>query len=200
MDENGYPLIMYYDITNQTLKLAYYDGTTPVDTMDYANWNIQTVFDAGDPNKSFVGKYVTMKIDATGSIHAACSRTASGSLVYLYAPDADGSDYDFAQSVEIDSEGAVGTWADITLNGTTPYISYLNNSMIGTFDGLKLAYYDTGLSQWEHEIAPLTSGIYDKRTSIEFHPDPGADKWKAAVGYGGDNFHIVYLKPEPALP
>jgi hypothetical protein len=191
VDENGYPVVLYYDISNQTLKLAYADAAVPT---AYGNWTIQTVFQVGDPNRSFVGKYVSMKIDANGNIHAACSRTSSGSLIYLYAPDADGSDYVFDYSVEVDSEGAVGTWADISLNGTTPYISYLNNSMIGTFDGLKMAYYDNGLGDWEYEIVPVITGINDKRTNLEYKK--GAVGWQIAIGYAGSSFDIVYLKPE----
>jgi large repetitive protein len=192
VDENGRPVILYYDISNQTLKLAHSNAAVPT---AYGDWTIQTVFKADDPNRSFVGKYVTMKIDGNGNIHAACSRTSSGSLIYLYAPDADGADdYSFAYSVEVDAEGAVGTWADITLNGTTPYISYLNNSMVGTFDGLKMAYYDNGLSDWEYEIVPIITGINDKRTNLEYRK--GTVDWQIAIGYASSSFDIVYLKPE----
>jgi hypothetical protein len=191
IDENGCPVIMYYDISHQTLKLAYSGSAIPT---AYGNWTIQTVFKADDPNRSFVGKYITMKIDSGGNIHAACSRTSTGSLIYLYAPDADGADYSFDYSVEVDTEGAVGTWADITLNGTTPYISYLNNSMIGTFDGLKMAYYDGSLGEWEHEIVPIITGITENRTNVEYRK--GAVNWLIAIGYASSNFDIVYLKPE----
>ena len=182
---------MYYDISNQTLKLAYADAAVPT---AYADWTIQTVFRADDPNRSFVGKYITMKIDATtGDIHVACSRTSTGSLIYLHATDVvTGDNYDFDYSEVVDFEGAVGTWADITLNGTTPYISYLNNSMVGTFDGLKMAYR-IGADNWEYENVPLISGINDKRTNIEYK---GAVDWTLAIGYGSDDFDIVYLKPE----
>ena len=191
VDENGYPVIMYYDNASQTLKLAWSTSATPT---AYTNWRIQTVFAAGDPNRTYAGKYVTMKIDTDGNVHAALSRTSSGSLIYLYAPDADGADYVFQNSVEVDYEGAVGTWPDITLNGTTPYISYLNNSMIGTFEGLKLAYYDSGSADWEYEILPLSTGITDNRTNIEYRK--GAVPWTVAIGYASDNFDLVYLRPE----
>ncbi len=192
VDENGHPVIMYYDVTNQTLKLAHSNSTTPT---AYGDWKIQTVFRADDPNRSFVGKYITMKIDATtGDIHAACSRTSTGGLIYLHATNvATGTDYTFDTSEVVDFEGAVGTWADITLNGTTPYISYLNNSMIGTFDGLKMAYR-IGADNWEYENVPLISGINDKRTNIEYKK--GLVGWTLAIGYGSDDFDIVYLKPE----
>jgi hypothetical protein len=191
VDENGYPLIMYYDISSQTLKLAYANAQIPT---AYGDWTIQTVFKSDDGNKNYVGKYVSMKVDGNGNIHAVCSRTSSGSLIYLYAPDADGTDYSFDYSVEVDSEGAVGTWADITLNGTTPYISYLNNSMVGTFDGLKMAYYDNQAGDWEYEIVPIITGITENRTNVEYKK--GAVDWQTAIGYASSNFDIVYLKPE----
>jgi hypothetical protein len=191
VDGNGYPVVMYYDISNQTLKLAYSNSTTPT---ALGNWTIQTVFRSDDPNRTFVGKYVTMKMDSNGDIHAACSRTSTGSLIYLHAPNPGGGSYTFDYSVEVDSEGAVGTWADITLDGTNPYISYLNNSMVGTFDGLKMAYYDTGLGDWEYEIVPISTGIDDKRTNLEYKQ--GSVNWVVAIGYASSNFDIVYLKPE----
>jgi hypothetical protein len=191
LDEAGCPVIMYYDNASQTLKLAWSTSATPT---AYTNWRIQSVFQAGDPNRTYSGKYITMKIDTGGNVHAAFSRTSSGSLIYLYAPDADGANYVFQNSVEVDYEGAVGTWPDITLNGTTPYVSYLNNSMIGTFEGLKMAYYDSGLGGWEYEILPLNTGVTDNRTNIEYRK--GTVAWTVALGYGSDNFDLVYLRPE----
>jgi hypothetical protein len=193
VDENGYPVIMYYDNASQTLKLAWSTSATPT---AYTNWRIQSVFQGTDPNRTYSGKYVTMRIEKpSGNLHAAFSRTSSGSLIYLYAPDADGADYVFQNSVEVDYEGAVGTWPDITLNGSTPYVSYLNNSMIGTFEGLKMAYYDSGLGGWEYEILPLATGITDNRTNIEYRKGTANPQWTVVLGYASDNFDMVYLRP-----
>jgi hypothetical protein len=191
VDEDGYPVVMYYDISNQTLKLARSNSTTPTSA---SNWTLQTVFDAGDSNKNYVGKYVTMKFDTAGNLYAACLKISTGNLIYLYAANVDGTDYDFDQSVVIDSDGSVGAWADISLDGTTPYISYLNNSMIGTFSGLKIAYYDSTISNWEHEIVPLNTAINENCTNIEYKK--GSVNWRVAVGYASNNFDIVYLLPE----
>jgi hypothetical protein len=191
VDEDGYPVVMYYDISNQTLKLARATSTTPTSA---SNWTLQTVFDAGDPNKNYIGKYVTMKFDTAGNLYAACLKISTGNLVYLYAANVDGTDYDFDQSVVIDNDGSVGAWADISLDGTTPYISYLNSSMIGTFSGLKVAYYDSAKSNWEHEIVPLSTAINENRTNIEYKK--GSVNWRVAIGYASSNFDIVYLLPE----
>jgi hypothetical protein len=191
VDENGLPVVLYYDIANQTLRLARATTTTPNSA---ASWARQDVFQSGDTNKQYSGKFVSMKFDTNGNLYVVCYNTANGDLIYLYAPDADGADYAFTASVKIDTVGAVGAWADISLNGTTPYISYLNSSMIGTFSGLKMAYYDTGRSAWEYSTVPLATAIQDSRTNIEYAK--GAVTWTSAIGYKGTNFDIVYQKPE----
>jgi hypothetical protein len=192
VDEQGYPVIMYYDIASQTLKLARATSLTPTAPAD---WTRQTVFQSGDPNKTYVGQYVAMKFDTIGNLYAVCYRISTGDLVYLQAPNvAVGNNYVFGNSTVIDTEGAVGAWADITLNGTTPYVSYLNSSMIGTFNGLKMAYYDSTHSNWEYMIAPLSTAISDNRTNIEYKK--GSVDWTVSLGYKGSAFDIVQLKPE----
>jgi len=183
---------MYYDIADQTLKLARATSLTPMLPSD---WTRQTVFGASDSNKNYVGHYVTMKFDTTGALHVATYRNSTGDLIYIQAPDADLADYAFSASIVVDSEGAVGAWTDISLNGTTPYISYLDSSMVGTFNGLKIARSTNGANtEWEYSTAALNTAIQDARTNIEYAQ--GAVTWTCAVGYKGTNFDIVYLKPE----
>jgi hypothetical protein len=191
VDEDGMPVVIYYNTAAQTLRLARANKVNPTAPAD---WTRQDVFAGGDPNAMFSGQHVAMKFDANGNLHVVCYRSSAGDLLYLYAPDADGTDYAFQFSVVVDSEGAVGTSPDITLNGTTPYISYLNNSMIGTFEGLKMAYYDGSLADWEYENVPVSSAVNDKRTSLEYKK--GTVNWLVAIGYGSSSFDIVYLKPE----
>jgi len=191
VDENGLPVVIYYNTAAQTLRLARANKVNPTAPAD---WTRQNVFAGGDPNAMFSGQHVAMKFDANGNLHVVCYRSSVGDLLYLYAPDADGTDYVFQNSVVVDSEGAVGTSPDITLNGTTPYISYLSNSMIGTFEGLKMAYYDGSLGDWEYETVPVSTAVNDSRTSLEYKK--GAVPWSIAMGYGSNSFDIVYLKPE----
>jgi hypothetical protein len=191
VDEDGFPVVVYYNTAAQTLRLARANKVNPTAPAD---WTRQNVFAGGDPNAMFSGQHVAMKFDVNGNLHVVCYRSSAGDLLYLYAPDSDGTDYIFQNSVVVDSEGAVGTSPDITLNGTTPYISYLNNSMIGTFEGLKMAYYDGGLGDWEYEIVPVSTAVNDSRTSLEYRK--GAVPWLIAMGYSSSSFDIVYLKPE----
>jgi large repetitive protein len=196
LDEAGRPVVAYYDITNSTLKLARATTTTPTTAAD---WQLQSVFIPDDPNRTFVGTYVDMKIDSTGNIHLVAYRTSTGALVYLYAADVDGdTDYVFEYSEIVDSEGAVGAWADLSLDesgGTAvPHVSYLNGSALGTFDGLKLARFDPIAGIWEHETVPVTSAVINDRTSIEYRR--GAVTWDVAIGYKSTSFDIVRKLPE----
>jgi hypothetical protein len=196
VDENRRPIVAYYDITNSTLKLARATATVPTSAAD---WELQSVFRSDDPNRTFVGQFVDMRVDAQGGIHLVASRTSVGDLVYLHAPDADGTaDYVFDYSVVVDREGAVGAWADLTLDETgatpVPYVSYLNNSALGTFDGLKLAHYDASATEWEHEIVPVTTAVMNERTNTEYRR--GSVSWEVAIAYKSTAFDLVYRLPE----
>ncbi len=137
VDENGLPVIAYYDTPSQTLRLAVANKSNPIAAAD---WTRQSVFDAGDSLKQFSGQYVTIKFDQNGGLHLACFRSSTGDFVYLFAPDADsGNPYTFDAAVAVDTAGSVGAWADISLQGLVPHLSYLNSTMIGTSDGIKYA-------------------------------------------------------------
>jgi hypothetical protein len=202
VDEAGNPVVMYYDTNNATLRLARALNNTP---QTPADWVRQDVFRADDPNRFFVGKHVSMIVDSNGGIHAVAAKTSVGDLVYVHAADVDGTstDYTFDYSVIVDSEGAVGSWADIALDesGATavPFVSYINNSMAGTYDGIKLAYFDPVSGLWEHQIVPAATAVGDNRTSVEHRPAGGtingADR-RVAVGYKSSTFDIVYRLPE----
>jgi hypothetical protein len=137
VDEDGLPVVIYYNTAAQTLRLARANKVNPTAPAD---WTRQDVFTGGDANAQYSGQHVAMKFDSQGGLHVVCYRSSTGDLLYLYAPDADGgAAYTFQDSVIVDSVGAVGTWADISLQGVVPHVSYLNSSMIGTFDGIKYA-------------------------------------------------------------
>lgn len=213
LDEQNLPVIMYYDITNQTLKLARATTTSPqLDT----EWTIQTVFQTDDPNRTFVGKYVSMTIDSSGIIHAAFYRSSTGELLYIRS-DADVDNgtntYVFRESEIVDSIGSVGVWADITVSSTgVPSISYLDSSRSNTFSGLKVAYYDatktadlnndgdtadageTGF--WEYMNIPLAYDVETMRTSIEADTAANPNFWDVAIGYGSsDYYRVAYYIP-----
>jgi hypothetical protein len=187
---------MYYDTTNSTLKIARGNSSQPNGT---AEWTISNVFKDDDPNRTDVGYYVTMKMDSSGNIHAVAYRISTGDLIYLYAPNVDGTgSYTFNYSEIVDSNGAVGSWCDIDLVGTTPYISYLTAGGIGTFQGLKFAYKTGG--NWEYGVVATNSIVKDGRTSVVARPTSAAwvnaTQGKVAIAYVSGNFDLVILEDE----
>jgi hypothetical protein len=196
VDEQGFPVIAYYDITNQTIKIARTGTATPA----AGNWTLQTVFLGDDPNRQFTGKHISMKIDSSGVMHIVSYNTANGDLIYIKStndPD-DGAAYAFANhSVKIDQIGSVGTGLDLTLDGTTPYVSYLDTSRLNSFSGLKMAFYDSVRGDWEYMNVPLVYEVLDSRTSTEHRRQTGT-AWKLAIGYlSADYYRVAYYQPTP---
>ncbi|GAB1482214.1 hypothetical protein MASR2M78_10290 [Treponema sp.] len=191
----NYPVIAYYDITNRTVRIARASAVNPNATQ----WTLQDAMLPGDPNRSFSGKYISMKIDSSGYVHLAFYRNSTGDLIYMKStnnPTNGTTAYTFGDSVIVDSIGSVGIWADLSLNGTTPYISYIDSSYVNSFDGIKMAYYDAALNGWEIMNAPLSFEVENVRTSIESNTKAG-DFWSAAIGYSSpDYFRIAYYVKE----
>jgi hypothetical protein len=193
------PVIMYYDSTNSTLKIARGNNSAPGNSTE---WTVAEVFRADDPYRGTAGYYVDMKLDASGNVHAVAYRVSTGDLLYITATNVDGGGggYTFSYSEIVDSEGAVGSWADLDLVGSTPYISYLSGNGIGTFAGLKMAYFDTVAGAWEHSVVATDSIVESMRTSIIARPSSGAwvtsTKGKVAIGYGGGTYNLVILEDE----
>jgi hypothetical protein len=216
LTSQGYPVIAYYDISNQTVKLAYASKVVALDKVD---WKRQNVFPGGDPNAAFSGKYISMKIDTRpgtnqNRIHMVFNRVSTGNLIYITgARNGDGS-YTFSNSVVIDSVGNVGAWADLSLDDYgNPWVSYVDLSRVGSFDGVKMAYCLTSSStsgtvdvsdttglrnpdKWEVMYMSTIYNVTDKRTSIENWNDTGTQFWSAAIGYASDDYYRIgyYIK------
>ena len=221
LTSDGYPVIAYYDVTNQTVKLAYANAAI---ALRRTNWNRQTVMSPGDPNYIFSGKYISMRIDTrTGKqnrIHMVFNRTSTGNLIYVTGTQATaGGAYAFEPSVIIDSVGNVGKWADLSLDANgNPWVSYIDTSRVDSFDGIKMAFCITSTSatgtvdadavtglrnpdKWEVMNMPSIYNVADKRTSIENWDNIGTGTnqqfWSAAIGYASDDFYRIgyYIKP-----
>ncbi len=213
---NGYPAIAYYDITNQTVKLARASIAVPIAATDWRTQTVMTTGVGGDPNFKYSGKYISMRIDASGYVHLSFFRNSTGDLIYMRSTNTSNevnaaTPYTFGKSVIIDSNGSVGTWTDVSLDGTNPVISYLDSSLVNTFDGIKIAYYDAAIDNlvtatgdldnvpdtidgWETMNAALGYEVESVRTSAEV--DRGTNFWKAAVGYSSSDYFRIgyYLK------
>jgi len=184
----GYrPVVVFYDTTDKTLKLARGNNDMPSQTSE---WTIQNILSSD----SFTGTYVSMKIDSAGNLHISAFKSSTGDLIYMYADNIDGTlaagtnDYDFTVTT-VDSDGAVGSWTDMEMNGTNPMVGYMNNSMLGTFDGIKVAYYDTALGAWENQVVPAGSAVYDGRVSLV--RDTASNEWDYALAYVSTDYAIL---------
>jgi hypothetical protein len=208
-----YPVVMYYDATNQKLRLArstvnIYAGAYPTST---ANWESQDVITSGT-YMTGSGQYVSMAIEAgTGNIHAVCYNSEEGVLLYLHAAGINGAGgvanhYTFDAPVVIDATTGVGNYADIALVGTLPYVSYIYSALADTNRGLKHAYKSG--SSWEYGIVPCTQSVRNARTSIAaVQVTTTAPSWgrrnvagtatvNVAIAFAGQKFYYMVQRPE----
>lgn len=186
LTKSGYPVVVYYDSAYKVLKLA--RGLAENPRSDTSKWKVQKVTD----DKSFIGvsiESITCEIDSSGSIHIAF-QNGKNQLVYIKSTNASANGnakYTFTDPVVV-AEGA--SWVDMTLFGTTPYISYISGA--NSLDGMNLAFFDSNIDTnfdgakdgaWETMVAPLAYKVTSIRTCVEVHPDMTTKGWEAAVGF-----------------
>jgi hypothetical protein len=156
LTRNGYPVVAYYDRTNQKLKLAVSNSASPIAA---ANWKIiENVIPAAKQTAfTGTGQYVSIRIDTrTGTnqdrIHIAAMNSLSKNVVYItgfanfanstFTGTSGGTGEPTVQVV--DSVGSVGRWCALSLDSDgNPWISYQDESYQGARDGIKLAYKNT---------------------------------------------------------
>jgi hypothetical protein len=164
----GYPVVAYYDETNQKLKLAISGAHVPIDAR---NWIIvEDVIPADNANRKGTGQYVSIAIDGgravpsggasnvqQNRIHIAAMNT-NGNLVYIWGRitvptsrtgtngvyTANGGGFALGGVQVVDSVGTVGRWCKISLDEFgNPWIAYQDDGYIGSRDGAKVAYLNT---------------------------------------------------------
>jgi hypothetical protein len=213
VDKAGYPVIAYYDNANHVLRVAHADSATP-NTL--TSWSVQAVnggtydsyagANSGDKNGN-----LTLKINhSNGSAYLIAYRPSKGQLVYSAAADraatgTSNTDYSFAALSPLDANGNVGSWSDMSLTGATssPALVYQNKAMLGTYDGVKVAYWDTSLPtpDWETIIAPANTFVDDGKLSIAYNYSPSSNAaytsvpWTLAVGFKSSAFQAMFLQP-----
>ena len=198
----GYPVIFYFDAGTGQPRIAFANSLTP-NTVD--NWTVQGVFDSNDDNFDTASDYMSCAVDSSGNLHVAFQNT-KGQLVYgKGSKNATTGLYEFGASQVIDDSGM---WIDMTMNGTTPYISYL--SRVNSYDGMKIAFLDSNFDAdndgvadngggWETITAAMNAKVTNVRTCIE--PNAKASDYSntnqvtytAAIGFSpGSDYRAAF--------
>ncbi len=198
-NNSGYPVILYMDAGTGCLRIARGSSVYPKTQND---WTVQGVFASTDPNYSTASDYMSCAIDSSGYLHIAFQNT-KGQLVYAKSTNnpSDGSAYTFGSSQVLDDSGM---WIDMTMNGTTPYISYL--SRVNSYDGMKIAFLDSNFDAdndgaadtfdynddgvidatggWETLTAAMDAKVTNVRTCIETNAKAfDTNSYTAAIGF-----------------
>ena len=153
----GYPVIAYFDATNERLRLAVSNSRTPFDA---SRWSIITDVLAGDPRSFGTGQYVSIRIDTVGGadiVHISAWNSNFNSLVYIRGRvntaavvgtnDAAAVNPTGLWTLEaarfIDTVGSVGRRSAISLDEQgNPWIAYLDTAFVGGREGVKVAFLD----------------------------------------------------------
>lgn len=188
-NNNGYAVVLYMDADSGQLRIARANSLTP---NAVTNWTVQGVFASSDENYDTASDYMSCAVDSSGYLHIAFQNT-KGQLVYAKstnAPSDGNTAYTFGSSEVLDDSGM---WIDMTMDGNTPYISYL--SRVNSYDGMKVAFKDSSFDEdndgiaetdggWETMTAPLNAKVTNVRTCVEVNAKAqDSNQYKAAIGF-----------------
>jgi len=214
VDGSGFPVIAYYDDTNQKLKIAISNNVAPKLA---TNWQVSDVAGAG----SGTGEYVSIQINGN-TVHIAAMNANDRTVVYIKGTIA-GTAFTTTTVQVVDSVGNVGSWCRLSLDAAgNPWIAYMDEGYRGSRDGVKVAFLNTttfykgssnnyngqdidpkgaSISGWETMHVPTRYGVEDAQLGMERFPtirNTTASKTTglgafAAVGYlGQDYYRIAY--------
>jgi hypothetical protein len=203
------PVIAYYDEANDTLRLAY--GSVNGTGTDGANgtgarWTRRNVLPSNHKLFRGSGKYVSMKVDQSNTIHLAFYNSNYSAMVY-----ASGTRTGAFTAYIVDNVVTGGTWTDISVEGGTanaagnPWIVYGDSGRSGNYDGVRIAYKGpttgtgaftraftdtvTGatLTGWEALTMPADYTIADDRLNIEAWPPTNRSGRTLTLGTASPN-------------
>ncbi|EGC77781.1 hypothetical protein [Treponema denticola] len=195
----GYPVVVYMDSATGSLRLARSTSKQPTASN---HWKIQSVLASSDPNGKLASDYINACIGSDGYLHIAFQNT-KGQLVYVKSTNTSDNGlakYTFGTSEVLDDSGMS---IDMTMNGTTPYISYVSRP--NSYDAIRIAYKtsmdfnNTGanVEGWETMTAPLNQRAANSRICIETQAKyfGTTQKMPVAVGFttGSDYRAAFYV-------
>ena len=185
--KDGYPVVVYMDAATRTLRLAKSTSKQPTAPAD---WKIQSVLAASDPNGKIASDHINACIGSDGILHIAFENTR-GQLVYVKSTNTSNNGsakYKFGTSEILDDSG---TFIEMTMDGTMPYITYMSRP--NSYDAIRIAYKtsmdfnNTGTNEegWETMTAPLNQQATSGRICIETQAKHynTTEKMPVAVGF-----------------
>ena len=190
---------MYMDSATGSLRLARSTSKQPTASN---HWKIQSVLASSDPNGKLASDYINACIGSDGYLHIAFQNT-KGQLVYVKSTNTSDeglAKYTFGTSEVLDDSGMS---IDMTMNGATPYISYVSRP--NSYDAIRIAYKTsmdfnntgTDVEGWETMTAPLNQRAANSRICIETQAKyyNAAEKMPVAVGFttGSDYRAAFYV-------
>jgi len=220
-DSTG-PVIAYYDLTNDTLRLAYAASEAPAAV---ANWTRRYVLADTHPLFRGSGTYVSIKVDKANNIHLAFYNSVYKTVVYAV-----GTRTGTFTAYTVDNVVKGGQWTNISVDDNgNPWIVYADSSRTGNYDGARIAYKSSAqtgvnftrpltcpvtganITGWEAVQMPADYYVMDDRLNIEVWPPTfrpttgtlgtptaavtgtGLPMWNAAIGYASDMYRIAYF-------
>ncbi len=185
MTSAGYPVIVYYTSGNNKLNLGYNTSTYSPGDGSFTN----TVLDNG-------GKYCKLAIDNNNLISISYQNSNKG-LSYGVMNNVNDNSPGFISLETEANDGITGFDTSICLDSSNePYISYINNSQIGTNAALHLARF-TGTtvnkanlanqSNWEYMSVPSPYPVNSENTVIRWYAD---NNWPV-IAYKANNY--IYI-------
>ena len=199
--KDGYPVVVYMDAATGSLRLA--RSTSKQPTLS-ADWKIQSVLGSSDKNGKNASDYINACIGSDGILHIAFQNT-KGQLVYVKSANTSDNGltkYTFGTSEVLDDSGM---YIDMTMNGTTPYITYISRP--NSYDAIRIAYKTsmdfsntgTNVNGWETMTAPLDQRAANGRICIETQAKyfGTTEKMPVAVGFTtGSDYRAAFFVGE----
>jgi len=146
---DGFPLVVYFDSTNERLRMAISNSRTP-----YRGnaWTIvEHVIPVADARAFGTGQYVSLRIDtqyggAGDRVHIAAWNSEVNGVVYVTGTITFAGTvptWNFTHARIVDDVGNVGRRTRISLDEDgNPWIAYLDQRNVGNMDGLKVAFFN----------------------------------------------------------
>ena len=214
VSSHGHPVVVYFDATNERLRMAVSNNRTPVAA---AGWRIIPDVTVGDIRGQGAGRYVSMRIDtvrryatgaatdntdtATGNwntVHISTFNANTNSLVYIRGrvntnfgnSTTQAEFWQFHHALVVDTLGTVGRRSTISLDADgNPWIAYYDQANVGSMDGVKVAFFNPAFTREHRDVyGNSLRGWEVMHVPAAFRVSEGVDRGLRSSRIGIENF------------